>query len=220
MANYYYRQPIKDEVAYKEKLEITRKYFTPQSHVLEFGCGTGGTALLHAPFVGQYHAIDYSSKMIDIAKQQQQQKEQKSTTTNEEGPSSSNDVTSTKNVKFECVGIDSFQAPPSSYDVVLGLSILHLLPNKDEILDKVHGLIKPGGYFISSTACLSDVPGIASKYIFPFLSSLGLIPKLNVFSKGELIESITSAGFVIEEEYHPNNDNKAAVFLVAKKVPK
>jgi hypothetical protein len=33
----------------------------------------------------------------------------------------------------------------------------------------------------------------------------------------ELIDSITSAGFDIEEEYHPDNDKEKAVFLVARK---
>lgn len=51
MANKYARQPIADEAAYQHKLDVTRQHFTPQSKVLEFGCGTGSTALLHAPHV-------------------------------------------------------------------------------------------------------------------------------------------------------------------------
>lgn len=45
MAKRYARQPIADEAAYRRKLEVTRTYFRPDMHVLEFGCGTGSTAL-------------------------------------------------------------------------------------------------------------------------------------------------------------------------------
>ena len=36
--------------------------------VLEFGCGTGGTAIIHAPYVKHIRAIDISGNMIAIAK--------------------------------------------------------------------------------------------------------------------------------------------------------
>jgi cyclopropane fatty-acyl-phospholipid synthase-like methyltransferase len=34
--------------------------------VLEFGCGTGSTAIVHAPHVKELRAIDISEKMIGI----------------------------------------------------------------------------------------------------------------------------------------------------------
>ena len=39
-------------------------------NVLEIGCGTGMTAVIHSPFVNHYHATDISSGMIEIAKKQ------------------------------------------------------------------------------------------------------------------------------------------------------
>ncbi len=36
-------------------------------------------------------------------------------------------------------------------DMVLGLSILHLLENKAEVMAKVHRMLKPGGVFVAST---------------------------------------------------------------------
>jgi 2-polyprenyl-3-methyl-5-hydroxy-6-metoxy-1,4-benzoquinol methylase len=201
LANHYYKQPIQDDEAYRKKLAMTRGYFTPQSRVLEFGCGTGGTAIQHAPYVAHVHAIDVSSKMIDIAKSQ--------------ADTASPPVT---NVHFECAGIDTFQAP-EPYDVVMGMSILHLLPNKDEILQRVHGMVKPGGYFVSSTACLGDFgAAIFLKYATPPLTFLGVMPTLNVFTKDELKTSIEKAGFSIEEEFQPGNEKDKAVFIVAKKI--
>ncbi len=51
IAERYAKQPIADEAAYQKKLQVTRDYFRPDMAVLEFGCGTGSTAIAHAPYV-------------------------------------------------------------------------------------------------------------------------------------------------------------------------
>ncbi len=50
-AERYSRQAIADEASYKKKLAITQEYLTPNIRVVEFGCGTGSTAIVHAPAV-------------------------------------------------------------------------------------------------------------------------------------------------------------------------
>ena len=50
----YAKRPVPDEAAYQRKLKMTQDYLTPDMEVLELGCGTGTTALIHAPF-GQTH---------------------------------------------------------------------------------------------------------------------------------------------------------------------
>jgi SAM-dependent methyltransferase len=68
-AESYAKSPIRDEETYQEKLEVTHGYFNFDSQVFEFGCGTGTTAMNHAPFIGKIVATDISPKMIEIAKQ-------------------------------------------------------------------------------------------------------------------------------------------------------
>ena len=68
IANRYSRTPIADEATYQTKLRITQDHLRPDMDVLEFGCGTGSTALVHAPVVNRILAIDISSKMIGIAR--------------------------------------------------------------------------------------------------------------------------------------------------------
>jgi ubiquinone/menaquinone biosynthesis C-methylase UbiE len=68
VAERYARRPVDDEAAYQHKLQVTRDYLTPGMTVLEFGCGTGTTALAHAPFVKRILATDVSPKMIEIAR--------------------------------------------------------------------------------------------------------------------------------------------------------
>jgi ubiquinone/menaquinone biosynthesis C-methylase UbiE len=78
--------------------------------VLEIGCGSGSTAIAHAPFVKHIQAIDISSKIIEIT----------------QGKADGNDI---KNVTFERSSIDEFNAADRTLDAVLELSILHLLKN-------------------------------------------------------------------------------------------
>ena len=69
-AEKYFKSPIKNEAIYQKKLAITQEYLTSNSKVLEFGCGSGSTAILHAPHAEHIIATDISNKMIEIAKQQ------------------------------------------------------------------------------------------------------------------------------------------------------
>ena len=45
IARRYARRPVADEASYRKKLEITRGLFRPGMEVLEFGCGSGATAI-------------------------------------------------------------------------------------------------------------------------------------------------------------------------------
>jgi len=68
IADRYSRQRVADEESYLKKLKKTQEYFRPHMEVLEIGCGTGSTAIAHAPFVKHIEAIDISSRMIEIAR--------------------------------------------------------------------------------------------------------------------------------------------------------
>ena len=195
IAERYAKQPIEDEEAYQHKLKVTRELLRPEMNVLEFGCGTGGTAILHSPHVKHIHAIDISSKMLEFA----------DANLKENGIS---------NVTFECASIESFEAPDQEFDVVLGLSILHLLEDKQAAISKVNKLLKPGGVFISSTTCAGDTMKFL-KFIVPVGRLLGLLPLLKIFTVKDLENSITDAGFEIEYQWQPAKGK--AVFIVARK---
>lgn len=195
IANRYSTRPISDEPSYRKKLQVTREYFQPEMLVLEFGCGTGSTAIAHAPYVKHIQAIDISSKMIEIA----------------QGKADAKDI---KNVTFDRVGVDEFSAPDQIFDAVLGLSVLHLLENKEDVIAKVKKMLKPGGIFVTSTACLGDTMKFF-KVIAPIGKFLGLIPLVKVFTTKELEDSLTNAGFEIDYQWRPGKSK--AVFIVAKK---
>ena len=194
IADKYARQPIADEAAYQHKLEITRSHLRADMDVLEFGCGTGGTAILHAPHVRHIKAIDFSEAMLTIAR----------------GKAAAAGV---NNVSFEQADIAGFAAPDASFDVILGMSILHLLADKDAVIAKVFRLLKPGGLFISSTSCVGETMGFL-RPVAPLGRALGLLPRLDVMTPADLVRSLSGAGFAIEHQWQP--DRNKAVFIVAR----
>lgn len=195
MAKRYSKSPISNQQAYERKLEITKSYFTPESEILEFACGTGSTAITHAPFVKQITAIDISKNMLDIAKQ-------KATDANID------------NVTFEQATVDEFSQADESYDMVMAHSILHLLPNKAHAIKKAYKLLKPGGVFVTSTFCGRG----KIKLLRPILAlgaMVGLMPKVSFFSPESLQMSIKDAGFRLDHVWQPENSD--AIFIVALK---
>ncbi|MEO1373337.1 MAG: class I SAM-dependent methyltransferase [Cyanobacteria bacterium J06635_10] len=203
IAEPYSQQPIADEATYQKKLQVTQEYFKPEMEVLEFGCGTGGTAIIHAPYVKHIRAIDFSEEMIKIA----------------QGKAEAQNI---NNVTFEQLTIEELTVASETFDVVLGLSILHLLENKKEVIAKVYKMLKPGGVFVTSTACLGDT----MKW-FKVIAWMGrflrLIPLVKVFTSKELENILSDAGFTIDYHWQPNKSIRKGVFtlkgvfIVAKK---
>ena len=191
----YARRPVSDQAAYERKLKLTQDYLEPDMEVLELGCGTGTTALIHAPRVKHITGVDISGGMLGIARE-------KAT------------AAGVGNITFQQSDIDVFDAPEASYDVVMGHSILHLLANKEEVIAKVGRLLKPGGVFVSSTVCLKGQLRLL-RFILPIGSFLGLLPMVRFFTADELEGDLTAAGFRIAHKWRPGKSK--AVFIVARK---
>jgi len=195
VAERYAKRPIADEVAYEKKLQVTREHFEPHMEVLELGCGTGSTAIAHAPYVKHIRAIDLSSKMLAIAQDKA-------------------DAANVGNVSFERSTIDDLRVLDQTLDAVLALSVLHLLEDKEAAIAKVHKMLKPGGVFVTSTACIGDMPTWI-KLIVPIGRILGRMPLIRVFTTTELRNNLTDGGFEIDYEWQPKK--VAGLFIVAKK---
>ena len=191
----YSKQPIADEAAYQKKLAVTRDYFRSDMEVLEIGCGTGSTAILHAPHVKHIRAIDFSANMIAIA----------------QGKVEAEQI---DNVTFEQATIEDLEVPDQSLDVVLGLSILHLLRDRKGAIARVYEMLKPGGLFVTSTVCIGETMSWF-KFIVPIGRRLGFLPFVEVLTVQTLADSLTQAGFELAYQWQPSKDK--AVFIIAKK---
>lgn len=191
----YARSPVKDEASYQKKLAKTREYLQPDWSVLEFGCGTGSTALAHAPFVREIVATDISDAMIEIAT----------------AKATEADIT---NVRFQQGTLNHPDLTPGRFDAVLGLNILHLLEDLPGALATVHRLLKPGGVFVSSTALVSEINPLW-RLAIPVMQRVGLAPYVNRLGRQELLQALATAGFEVDYDWQPG---KESVFIVARKV--
>jgi 2-polyprenyl-3-methyl-5-hydroxy-6-metoxy-1,4-benzoquinol methylase len=191
----YARMKIPDETSYRHKLDRTRAYLTPQAEVFEFGCGTGTTALHHAPHVARLRAIDYAPAMIAIAKEKAA-------------------AQGAANVDF-AVGTIEDEPDAPRWDMVMAHSVLHLVPDRDAAIARAFRMLKPGGHFVSSTICLSD--GLwFMRPVLPAMRLARLAPAGVAFFLAEnLRKAVESAGFEVVEDWRPGK--RKAVFLVARK---
>lgn len=184
IAERYAKRPIKNFGNYLEKLDITQSFLKSDMHVLEFGCGTGGTALEHASKVKSYRAIDSSANMIDQANRRLGR------------------VPAARNVHFEVSTIEQVDPRSNTFDAILGLNVLHLIEDPRSTLEQIYQLLNPGGLFICSTACLKD----KKAYLKPILAithKLQLTPRVSFFSKSELISQLEKLGFCLEYSWVP-----------------
>jgi len=193
-ADDYFEQPIKFPKIYEKKLEITRAYMRPEHRVFEFGCGTGGTAIEHAGHVKEIVATDISERMVEIGWREAEK-------------------AGVSNIHFEAVSIEDYQ-PDAPFDMVLGLSILHLIRDRQAAIAKAYDMLKPGGYFVNGTVCLSDRHGWL-RLVIPVMQLVGAAPYVAFLKETDLIAELESGGFEIVERYRPKKS--PAPFLVARK---
>jgi len=192
IAKRYAAKPISDVDAYKRKLELTRERLRPDMSVLEIGCGTGSTAIKLSPDVSEIDAVDISSAMLTIAAE-------RATESN------------VGNVRFLQSSVEDFTIAEGHYDVILAHSILHLVTDLEARITDVKRWLKPGGVFVSNTACIAEVNPVV-RGILPLGNLLGLTPPLNAFTRSSLENAIENVGFQIEYAW----PLKHGVFLIAK----
>ena len=195
VADRYSRRPISDEATYTRKLEVTRDYLQSDMDVLEIGCGTGTTAIAHAPYVKHILATDLSPRMIEIATEKAR-------------------AAGIDTVTFAASSVDALDVPDASIDVVMAHNVLHLLEDRDRAIVDVCRLLKPGGAFVTSTACLGDMVFLL-RLLVPVGRFLRLFPLVKSFSVAELRDSFERAGFDIDYEWQPKKN--AAVFIICRK---
>lgn len=195
IARRYARKAVPDQQVYETKLSITEGYLQPHHRVLEIGCGTGTTALHHAPRVTSIHATDISPKMIEIAR----------------GKAQAGGV---NNVDFQVASVAQLAEGAESLDIILAHNILHLIQDVPATLESLQGMLKPGGLLISTTPCIDDfMPFLA--YIAPVGRWLGVLPRINVFTEEALDRWIAGAGLTVEKRWLPSP--KSGVFQVLRK---
>lgn len=196
MADKYSKKPVPNEEVYQIKKDLTREYFTPASRVFEFGCGTGSTAVSHAPYVEHVTATDISPQMLRIARERAVS-------------------AGVKNVTFAQWDVDADPIPGTEFDVVMAHSILHLVEDLPGAIEKAHSMLKEDGVLVSSTGCLADKMWFLRPVLW-FVKLIGLAPPIAFLSTKSLEKSLESAAFQTIHCWHPKGD--VAVFIISRKV--
>ena len=196
IAERYAARPIADQAHYERKLALTRRYLRPDSRVLEIGCGTGGTALLHAPYAGHVLATDIAPGMIAVARRRLA----------EDDPG---------NVEFRVSDVFELDEAEGSFDMVLALNLLHLVADREAMLRRLHALLKPGGLLVTSTVCLSGLWRLMQPPL-ALAALAGRVPRLQFFSVARHERELREQGFTEVERLAPPKA-PGGLFLISRR---
>lgn len=168
------------EYIHNRTRENTEAYLNLKDVVLDYGCGTGTKSCEFAKQVKEIHAIDISSEMIEIAKKKAA-------------------ISQIQNVNFEQTAIFDNKYKKESFDVILAFNMLHTVNNPDNVLQRIHELLKADGVFISATPCLQDKKSFLVSlqiYLVRVLSKIRIIPiPIRRYRSSELDDLLESGNF-------------------------
>lgn len=195
LAPRYAKMAIRNPEAYEEKLARTQAHFPPQAKALELGCGTGSTAIAHAPHLAEILATDISEEMLKIGRARAAE-------------------AGVDNIRFARLSVADTARLEEEFDVVLALNLLHLLPDPSEGLRAARARLRPGGLLIASTFFLKDA-ALKFRLLAPILGLLGVFPRLRPLSQAAFKTALSAAGFTLLESWQPGPNSP--VFHIAQK---
>lgn len=166
------------DIAYNIFIEKAKRYLKAEDTILDFGCGTGLICNEISESVSFIHAIDISSKMIEISKNKAS-------------------LRKIRNIDFAQTTLFDEKLKENSFDAVIAFNIFHLLKEPDKYFQRINQLLKPDGLILSSTPCMSEAPVL--NYVLKFFSLIRLTPKLNSFTSIELEQFFLNSSFKILE---------------------
>ncbi|MTH16756.1 class I SAM-dependent methyltransferase [Flavobacterium sp. LC2016-01] len=163
----------------------------PNGNILDIGCGTGNPIAKY--FSENYHSvigIDFSEKMIEIAKSQE-----------------------IKNAQFIVSDFFDFETD-KKFDGIIAWDSLFHFPKKrqEEIYSKVYNLLLPNGYFLFTHGKEKDDEHTDQMFGEPFYYSC--------LSRDNVLRIMTDLGFRLEyeiENFVEENTQRDWVVLVQKK---
>jgi len=203
----YDKTEAENQELHKTIVERSLEYVGSQDVTLDFGCGTGALSYALAPHVKELHGVDISQRMIETARDRA-------------------DGNNVEGLRFSAASIFDDAFEPDSYDAIVASQVLHVLSHDYEALQRIHRLVKPGGWFLSTTPCMNDGKRVM-KLVNGALSLAGavqIVPGLKFYSAPDLDRLISDAGFEIHETTDLPFDQRSdmryvfARFVAARKI--
>lgn len=200
----YDRTEERFEYIHSKSRENTKKYLNSSNIVMDYGCGTGTTSCEIANHVKEIHAIDISSKMIDIAKEKAV-------------------VGKVENVNFVQTDIFDKRYKRESFDTILAVNMLHTVSNPQYVMGRIYELLKPEGLFISITPCLRDKMSFLVNIqiqLVRMLCKIGIIPIPIRRLKSSEFDDLMANGNFQTIDTEKIFKGASSYFIVAKKLLK
>lgn len=172
----------------------TKKFCSPDSRILDIGCGTGLIISEVAQIAMSVTAIDSSEKMIEQAKQ----------------------LNNNKNIDWQVGDFYSLNIGCGEYDVITAFNLLPYIENHEKLLKDIYSVLPDGGYFISANDCVGSMP-IFVRLAKKIGRAFGILPERAFFNPEQLSEMMKGCGFEIEEERIVFNRTQK-YFIAAKKI--
>lgn len=199
IARKYAADPITDMAGYEATLRRVQALLSPESDVLEIGCGTGTSALRLAPFTRSLLATDVSAGMIAIAQEKLAQQPM-------------------PQLRFAVADADAPVAAPASCDAVLAFNLLHLVGDLEGALRAAMQCLRPGGLLISKTPCIAEMNPLVPRLALPLMRAIGKAPPVLCFNSQALQTAIVQQGLeILAVERHGTRGKDIRVFIVARK---
>ena len=201
-AKRYDSSEIQFDSVYKDVITKTRKYLNIGDYVLDYGCATGTKTIQLANGIKYVHGLDISTEMINEAIKKK-------------------DKANIRNITFSQGTIFNNNFEKATFDNVIAYGIIQLLEDKEKVIQRIYELLKPGGLFISTTACFKDKMTFKTSLEFEsyrFIKRLGIFPlHLNMFNTYDVRELINNHNFqIIEAE--KIFFGITSIFIVAKRL--
>lgn len=197
IASKYAASPIADMAAYEAKIKVLKSYLAPDNIVLDIGCGTGTQCMDLAGNVNQVIGIDISRKLLRIAEQRKAERK-------------------LNNVEFIKTSLFDENLKTGSFDFVMAFYVLHLFEDINIVFKRIYELLKPGGMFISETACMGDKSKITGVFI-RIISNMGFLPRIKLLTTQQLEYALQNAGFSLVDKVKFSKVNDEYT-LIAKKI--
>ena len=170
------------ETASQVIISKTKEYLNSDDNVLDFGCGTGIITLELARGINHIHGLDYSAEMISEAIKKKNK-------------------ANAANASFSQGTIFNDDLENVPFDKIIAFSIIHLLEDSEKVIQRIHDLLKPGGLFISETACFKDRMDLKTRLEFTLtriMKWLGIFPlHLNMYKNSDVEQLIKRQNFNI-----------------------
>jgi len=176
-------------------IDKCHEVFPTDCTALDYGCGTGRLTVELGKACSAITGVDPSERSIELAKEW-------------------NHTHGYDHVMFQTTPPGRLPNNMQNLDAITTFNVLNYVPDLAQPLMAFHQALRPGGVFVSSTACFGQKASFIRALIFT-VSKIGLMPKTHFFTQKGFQNQIEKAGFHIEKSEFISNIPE--LFIVARK---